>query len=91
MILFQNDKINFHLDGNTERGAGMTDPVKGISGALGTSAGGNYSGGSFSGGHNKKEPTAPQADLVEISQDARDRSKGKTRKSILAYLKELLE
>jgi len=68
----------------------MTDPVKEISGTQGASAGGSYSGGSFSGGHNKKRAPAPQADLIEISQDARDRSKGKTRKNILEYLKELL-
>jgi len=67
----------------------MTDPVKGISGAQGTPAGGSYSGGSSSGGHNKKE-APPQVDLIEISQDARDRSKGKTRKNLLEYLKELL-
>lgn len=90
MILFQSDKINFHLEGHTDRGAGMTDPVKEISGAQRSPAGGSYSGGSFSGGHNKKGAPAPQVDLIEISQDARDRSKGKTRKNILEYLKELL-
>lgn len=68
----------------------MTDPVKGVSGARGTSAGGNYSGGTSSEGHKKRGVTAPQVDLIEISQDARDRSKGKTKKSILDYLKELL-
>lgn len=68
----------------------MTDPVKGISGTQGTSAGGSYSGGGFSERHKKKVPTAPQSDLIEISQDARDRSTGKTKKSILEYLKELL-
>ena len=69
----------------------MTDPVKGISGAQGTSAGGSYSGGGFSEHHKNRGPTAPQSDLIEISQDARDRSKGKTKRSILEYLKELLE
>jgi hypothetical protein len=49
----------------------MTDPVKGISGAQGTSAGGSYSGGCFSEHHKKIGPTAPQSDLIEISQDAR--------------------
>jgi hypothetical protein len=69
----------------------MTDPVKGISGTQGTSAGGSYSGGSFSEGHKKTGYVyPPQVDLIEISKDARDRSKGKTRKNILEYLKELL-
>lgn len=68
----------------------MTDQVKGISGTQGPSAGGSYSGGSFSEGHKKKGATAPQVDLVEISQDARDRSTGRKRKGILDYLKELL-
>ena len=88
MILFQRDKINFHLKANY--GAGMTDPVKGISGAQGASAGGNYSGGDFSDLHKKRGAPVPQKDLIEISQDARDRSTGKTRKGILEYLKELL-
>jgi len=69
----------------------MTDPVKGVSGAQGTSAGGSYSGGSFSDHHKKRGTNAPQNDLIEISQDARDRSSGKTKKSIMEYLKELLE
>jgi|GEM_PF-2622197 len=68
----------------------MTDPVKGISGAQGTSAGGSYSGGSFSERHKQRGTMAPQADLIEISQDARDRSKGKTKRGLLDYLKELL-
>lgn len=68
----------------------MTDPVKGISGAQGASAGGSYSGGGYSGDHKRRSAPAPQGDLIEISQDARDRSKGSTRKSILDYLKELL-
>ena len=67
----------------------MTDPVKGVSGAQGASAGGSYSGGSFSEQH-KKRIVAPQADLIEISQDARDRSTGKKKRGILEYLKELL-
>ncbi|NTX00026.1 MAG: hypothetical protein HGB35_08910 [Geobacteraceae bacterium] len=69
----------------------MTDPVKGISGTQGTSAGGSFSGGGFPGGHKKRGPTAPQDDLIEISQDARDRSTGKKKKGLLEYLKELLE
>jgi hypothetical protein len=69
----------------------MTDSVKGISGTQGPSAGGNYSGGSFSEEHKKRGATAPQADLIEISQDARDRSTGKKKKGLLEYLKELLE
>ena len=58
----------------------MTDPVKGTGGAQGTSSGGSYSGGGFSEQHKKKGTTAPQSDLIEISQDARDRSTGKTKK-----------
>lgn len=69
----------------------MTDQVKGIGGTQGPSAGGNYSGGSFPEGHKKRGATAPQADLIEISQDARDRSSGKKRKGLLEYLKEMLE
>jgi hypothetical protein len=69
----------------------MTDPVKGISGTQGTSAGGSYSGGSFSEGHKKRGATEPKADLIEISQDARDRSTGKKKKGLLEYLKEMLE
>jgi hypothetical protein len=68
----------------------MTDQVKGVSGAQGTSAGGSYSGGSFSEHHKKRGETVPQVDLIEISQDARDRSKGKSKKGIMEYLKELL-
>lgn len=68
----------------------MTDPVKGISGSQGTSPGGHYSGGSFSEHHKKRGTPAPQPDLIEISQDARDRSVGKTKKGLLDYLKELL-
>lgn len=68
----------------------MTDPVKGISGAQGSSAGGSYSGGSFSDHHKKRGTPAPQDDLIEISQDARDRLTGKTKKSLLESLKELL-
>lgn len=68
----------------------MTDPIKGISGAQGTSAGGSYSGGSPSGHQQKRGTTGPQFDLIEISQDARDRLTGKTKKNILEYLKELL-
>lgn len=89
MILFHGDKINFHIEWPC-RGMIMTDPIKGISGAQGTSAGGSYSGGSTSDHHKRKETTAPQNDLIEISQDARDRSTGKTKKSIVDYLKELL-
>ncbi len=68
----------------------MTDEIKRVGGSQGTSAGGHYSGGSFSGHHKKKGPTVPQADLIEISQDARNRSEGKTKKSIVEFLKELL-
>ena len=68
----------------------MTDPVKGISGSQGTTAGGNYSGGSFSEHNKKRSASAPQNDLIEISQDARERSTGKMKKGILEYLKELL-
>ncbi len=68
----------------------MADPVKGISGAQGTSAGGSYSGGSLADHHKKRSAVVPQADLIEISQDARDRSTGKAKKSLMEYLKELL-
>ena len=68
----------------------MTDPVKGIGGSQGASAGGSYSGGAFSEHHKRKGAAAPQDDLIEISQDARDRSEGKTKKNLLDYLKELL-
>lgn len=67
----------------------MTDPINRVSGTQGPSAGGSYSGG-FSEHHKKREVPAPQNDLIEISQDARDRLKGKTKKSLLEYLKELL-
>lgn len=67
----------------------MTDQIKSVSGTQGTSAGGSYSGG-FSEHHKKREAMPPQNDLIEISQDARDRLKGKTKKSLLEYLKELL-
>jgi hypothetical protein len=72
------------------RGAVMTDPVKGISGTQGTSAGGNYSGGGFQ-SHHRKSGREPQDDLIEISQDARNRSKGDKKKGLIEYLKELLE
>jgi hypothetical protein len=61
----------------------MTDQVKGIIGTQGTSSGGSYSSGGFSEHHKKRGPTAPQNDLIEISQDASDCSKGKTKKGIL--------
>jgi hypothetical protein len=67
----------------------MTDPVKGIGSAQGPSAGGKYSGGSFSGDHKKHGTPVPQKDLVEISQDARDRSAGGKKKTIMEYLREL--
>ncbi len=68
----------------------MTDPVGGISGSKGTSPGGTYSGGRFSDDHKKKEHHTSEQDLVEISQDAKDRLSGKKRKSIIEYLRELL-
>jgi len=89
MILSRNDKINFHLE-LVLRGSAVTDPVKGISGAQGTSAGGSFSGGRHPEDHKRKGAPAQQNDLVEISQDARDRSTGKKKKNILEYLKELL-
>ena len=69
----------------------MTDPIKGISGAQETSAGGNYSGGRFSEDHTKHSVPKPQKDLIEISQGARDRSTGKKKKGLLEYLREWLE
>lgn len=68
----------------------MTDPIKSISGAQTTSAGGSHSGSCLSEEHKKKSPAPPQVDLIEISQDARDCSTGKKRKNILEYLKEFL-
>ena len=68
----------------------MTDEIKRVEGTHGTSAGGHYSGGSFSGHQKKKGPTVPQDDLIEISQDARNRSEGKAKKGIVEFLKELL-
>ena len=68
----------------------MTDSINRVSGTQGPSAGGTYSGGSFSEHRKKRDTPGPQADLIEISQDARDRLGGKTKKSLLEYLKELL-
>lgn len=67
----------------------MTDPVNGVSGTQGASAGGSRSGGGFPGGRRKRAAAVPQPDFVEISKDARDRSSGKKKKGILEYLKEL--
>ncbi len=69
----------------------MTDQVNEVSGSKAATPGGTYSGGSFADEHKKKKNRAPEHDLVEISQNARDRSSGKARKSILDYLKEMLE
>lgn len=68
----------------------MTDPVSGISGAKETSPGGTYSGGSFAEEHEKRKTRTPEHDLVEISQDAKDRSSGKKQRGIIESLKELL-
>lgn len=68
----------------------MTDSVKGVSGTQGASAGGSYSSGGHLADHKKRSAQAPQADLVEISKDALERSKGKKRRSLLEYLIELL-
>ena len=68
----------------------MTDPVRGISGSQGTSAGGSYSGGGFSEDHKKKGVIKQQDDLIEISRDARERSTGKKKQGFMEYLKELL-
>jgi len=69
----------------------MTDPVNGISGAQGTSSGGSYSGGGFPDRNKKKRVPTPQDDLIEISQDARNRSTGSTKKGLWEYLKSLFE
>ncbi len=69
----------------------MTDPVNSVSGTRGTTSGGTFSGGGFTEERKKKKADVQEADLVEISQDARDRSSGKKRRSILEYLRELLE
>jgi hypothetical protein len=67
----------------------MPDSVNRVSGTEGASAGGNYSGGAFSG--RKSKGGAPQSDVIEISQVARERSKGgTTKKSIMEWLKDLL-
>lgn len=68
----------------------MTDPVKGVIEAQATSAGGSYSGGSFS-GQRKKSHHESGEDLIEISPDARKRLQGNKKKSLLEYLKELLD
>lgn len=67
----------------------MTDPINGVSGTEVTSAGGSYSGGSFSGKHPKRSSATSQKDLIEISKDARQRSNGGKKKSLLEYLKDL--
>jgi hypothetical protein len=68
----------------------MTDPVKGVSGTQGPGAGGSYSGGTLSDHHKKRGEAGPQNDLIEISQKARNQSKGKAKKGLLEYLKDLL-
>lgn len=69
----------------------MTDSIRGVSGTQGTSAGGSHGSGGFSGNHRKKGAGGAHGDLIEISQDARERSRGKEKKSILDFLKELLK
>lgn len=84
MILFQNDKINFHLvEGN------MTDPVSRVSGTKETSSGGTYSGRRPPEERKKRTAMAQEGDLVEISKGARATLSGRKRKSILEYLKAL--
>lgn len=67
----------------------MADPVKGVDGTQGATAGGRYSGGSFSEDRKKRGASLPQKDLIEISQDARERSGSRKKKSLFEYLKEL--
>lgn len=69
----------------------MTDPVNSVSGTRGTTSGGTYSGGGFTENRKKRKEEVQKSDLVEISQDARDRSYGKRRKGILEYLRDLLK
>lgn len=69
----------------------MTDPVSGVSGTTETTAGGTYSGGAFSEERKKRKAEVQENDLVEISQDARDRLSGRKRKSILEYIADLLD
>jgi hypothetical protein len=68
----------------------MTDPVGGVNRTNGSSSGGRYSDEHFSGERKKRKAEVPEGDLVEISQDARDRFSGKKRKGILEYLRDLL-
>jgi len=68
----------------------MTDPVNSVSGARGTTSGGTFSGSGFTEERKKRKAGVQESDLVEISQDAKDRSSGKKRRSILEYLRELL-
>lgn len=68
----------------------MTDPVKEISRTGEVSSGGASGGGETGHGHKKKQIPPDGKDLVEISQDARDRLAGKSRKSIMEYLRGLL-
>lgn len=69
----------------------MTDLVSRVSGTKETSSGGNQTGGGFAEERKKRKAEVREHDLVEISQDARERFSGKKRKSILEYLKDLLE
>ncbi|MDD5287189.1 MAG: hypothetical protein PHD54_15170 [Desulfuromonadaceae bacterium] len=69
----------------------MTDPVGGVSGTKETHSGGSsFCGGGLAGERKKRKSEVQEHDLVEISQDARDRLSGKKRRSILEYLKDLL-
>lgn len=69
----------------------MTDSVSGISGTKGTSSGGTHSGGGFPEERKKRNAKVVEHDLVEISQDARERFSGKKQRSILEYLKDLFK
>lgn len=69
----------------------MTDPVSGVSGTTETSAGGTYSGGAFSEERKKRKSEVQGKDLVEISQDARDRLSGRKRKTILEYIADFFD
>jgi hypothetical protein len=68
----------------------MTEPVKEISRTVEISSGGASHGGDSGHGHKKKQVPPNEKDLVEISQDARDRQSGRKMRNIIDYLKSFL-
>ena len=69
----------------------MTDPVSVVSGTKETTSGGTYGKSGFKEERKKRKSEAQEGDTVEISQAARDHFPGKKQKSILEYLKDLLD